>query len=958
MIVEEASRMSYQLILRYLEKLEIRQARQLYADIEESLSFPDRNEYHHKLEAAIERAFRLIKEMLKKGLLCHADRTWIECSLILQSNQLTELRELGYLQRNNQPLSQEEREKRLQQQIELKNAREECLIKLQKSFEENFLESEIVYSKHCSDYLSRQEFEEERGRFVQQWVERNLKTQKPDLDQASAIASVNGNVQVVARAGSGKTTTLIQRAIFLQQHCGVAPQEILLLAFNRNAALQMQKKLQEALTGEIPQAMTFHALAYALVHPEESPLFDEPDGVQKKSLTLQAVIDSFIRSTEGHSKVRDVMLAYFRTDWESIALGGYDRSPEEMLAYRRSLPKEGLDGSYYKSYGEKLIADLLFEHDIPYKYERNEYWNGINYRPDFTIYKEAKRGVVIEYFGLNGDPDYDEMSQAKRSFWAEKDGWHLLEFTPRDIKPETEFLFTLKSRLEIQGVRCERLSEREIWDRVKVRAIDRFTKVVVTFVARCRKLCLSLNQLRHLISGFNYDTNEEFAFLDLAADIYESYLEQLEATGEDDFDGLIQKAAALISKGETTFIRKSGSGDLKYLRYICIDEYQDFSYLFQVLISAIKSQAPQAQFFCVGDDWQAINGFAGSDLKYYTNFEHYFEAPRRIVVPTNYRSSKRIVDTGNALMHSLGEAACPDSSKSDGYVAYADLSHFQPTVSEQTEHPGNAITPAILRLVFSYVKQQKSIALLSRTYSLPWYTTNGSTLEEFLKKLRSYLSESQSKLVEISTTHKYKGRQRDIVIVLDAIARRYPLIHPDFVFTKIFGDSVASIIDEERRLFYVALTRAKEQMIIITETPKLSPFLDEVLQRQAIPKLDWGSFSHVLGSVQRIIVRVQNQANDYNSGGTYAIKNLLKQEGYQWENQKKSWRRVVEAHNFSVDNFLSNSIWLNHADGVEIIMSNDHEHTFARYSVKGGTPYLEPIRKKPNRGGYEHRRGE
>ena len=60
----------------------------------------------------------------------------------------------------------------------------------------------------------------------------------------------------------------------------------------------------------------------------------------------------------------------------------------------------------------EVIADFLFEHAIPYKYEpRNHWWGKRNYRPDFTIFKTNQSGVIIEYFGLEGDPEYDARSQ-------------------------------------------------------------------------------------------------------------------------------------------------------------------------------------------------------------------------------------------------------------------------------------------------------------------------------------------------------------------------------------------------------------------------------------------------------------------------------------------------------------------------------------------------------------------
>ncbi|MEW6496813.1 MAG: hypothetical protein AB1589_30460 [Cyanobacteriota bacterium] len=76
------------------------------------------------------------------------------------------------------------------------------------------------------------------------------------------------------------------------------------------------------------------------------------------------MIDDYRRDPNYYKKIRALMMVHFREDWERIALGGYNKNPQEMLFYRRSLPREGLDGTYLESFGEKVIADFLFEHNI------------------------------------------------------------------------------------------------------------------------------------------------------------------------------------------------------------------------------------------------------------------------------------------------------------------------------------------------------------------------------------------------------------------------------------------------------------------------------------------------------------------------------------------------------------------------------------------------------------------
>jgi superfamily I DNA/RNA helicase len=213
-----------------------------------------------------------------------------------------------------------------------------------------------------------------------------------------------------------------------------------------------------------------------------------------------------------------------------------------------------------------------------------------------------------------------------------------------------------------------------------------------------------------LLENLKDQSDVEQRFLELAQKFYQSYLEQLQTTGEDDFDGLMQKAAAVIASGQTVFRRKSGTGDLKCLRYILIDEYQDFSELFHHLIEAIRQQNPQAQFFCVGDDWQAINGFAGSDLGFYQNFAQFFQPSQKLNIATNYRSATSIVDIGNTLMLGLGTPARAHKTIF-GTVEIADIGQFNPNLNEQEDHPGDNITPAILRLLDKIIKESIMLTL-------------------------------------------------------------------------------------------------------------------------------------------------------------------------------------------------------------------------------------------------------
>lgn len=815
------------------------------------------------------------------------------------------------------------------------------LQELEECFKTNFLRIYDFYQNKCCSFLSFSQFELEKAKYVQLWVEQHLNCEV-DLEQAAAIAAVENHVQVVARAGSGKTSTLVNRALFLQQHCGVSPNEMLLLAFNRKAVREIQERLTQKLNNLIPHVMTFHALGYALVQPEGKILFDEPDGEQSKSYALQSdVIASYVRNPKYHDAIRALMMARFRRDWERIESGGYDKSPKEMLRYRHSLPREAMDGTYVKSFGEKVIANFLFEHDIQYRYERAfKWWDSSNYRPDFTL---EQHNIVIEYFGLQGDPDYDALSDGKRKYWQNKTEWRFLEFFADILRYEGEAAFCdhLKHTLESCGVKCNRLSEDEIWRRIKDRphTIDRFTKAVVGFIQRCRKQSLNSEQLAEMIRCHPCADGIEQQFLDLVQVFYRGYLERLQTTGEEDFDGLMQKAAQVVSAGQTIFRRQSGTGDLRRLRYVLIDEYQDFSDLFHRLISAIQVQNPQAQFFCVGDDWQAINGFAGSDLSFYQKFTQYFQAASTLKITTNYRSTSTIVRVGNDLMQGLGTPARVYQQTS-GKVEIVNLDSFRPTIKEKEEHRSDDFTPAVLRLLRKLIQDGKEVVLLSRKNSLPWpiydgqksYASSGKTLDRFLELIRSYLPETSRSAVTISTAHGYKGLEKKVVILLDAVPCCYPLLHPDWIFTRILGDSLEQIIAEERRLFYVALTRAVEQVFIITEGRNRSPFLDDLEQQRNLPRLNWSDYV----STESITVKVGNQ-DGRGSAPTYAIMPLLKAEAYCWKiHGWQAWCRTYPAQNFSIQQIFEKAQWTKVADGVEVRFHNELDETLAIYRINQG----------------------
>lgn len=235
-------------------------------------------------------------------------------------------------------------------------------------------------------------------------------------------------------------------------------------------------------------------------------------------------------------------------------------------------------------------------------------------------------------------------------------------------------------------------------------------------------------------------------------------------------------------------------------------------------------------------------------------------------------------------------------STSSGNVAIAYYDRFDPSYEERDAFQSDMLTPAVLRLVANFLRQEKRVVVLFRTKErLPINVNmpekpNGNQRERFTDHIKSFFPENRRNWIQSSTTHQYKGKESDAIIIMDAMTSFYPLIHPTWIFMQIFGDSLDKLIADERRLFYVAVTRAKSDLVILTTSQDKSPFLDqlgsvETLQWSALPPLDTGSRK------KRIEVRSQQ---GYGSTPTYSISKELRASGFDFDRETYTWFRFCE----------------------------------------------------------------
>jgi len=279
-----------------------------------------------------------------------------------------------------------------------------------------------------------------------------------------------------------------------------------------------------------------------------------------------------------------------------------------------------------------------------------------------------------------------------------------------------------------------------------------------------------------------------------------------------------------------------------------------------------------------------------------------------------------------------------------GHVWLATAADFLPSVNEQTRHGDDNITPMVLRLAAWALERDKDIVVLCRTQNPPGFVNykahqgldggfQASGIERFRALIRSYFPEHQRPKIKVSTAHGFKGLQGSVVVILDAVAGCYPLIHQDWIFLRLFGESVQTITDEARRLFYVALTRAVDTLVIFTEENKKSPFLEDIERKFTLHPISWGAFPPVTAKSDRLKVMVGNQPFR-GSKPTIEIKDFLKQEGYTYS--KGEWMKSFAQEGFSFETF-SKSPWSASADGVLVRVLDEQDRLINSYRVDLGS---------------------
>jgi DNA helicase-4 len=649
-------------------------------------------------------------------------------------------------------------------------------------------------------------------------------------EQRQAIVVDEDNNLLIAAAGSGKTSVIVGKAGWLILKGYRRPSEMLLLAFAKDAQLEMKERVKNRLGDEIAAELsvsTFHGLGMSIISEVEG----RRPSLAKFADDRRAFTDLLTEMVNELS--RDPYYVSLLITWFSSHFAPHKSVTEfgnlgEYYDYLRTHEIRSLKGEKVKSYEECEIANFLYLNGISYAYERRyEHETATvekrQYQPDFYL---IDHGVYIEHFALNeaGDTppfinkqEYLQSMEWKRRLHAEH-GTPLIETFSYE-KASGKLTANLAQKLESLGIQLSPISTEKVFEVLEQQGrVSPFINLNATFLNHFKGSMLSIDEVEAR-SVKQSDATRARAFLQIFARIYELYQKHLSDDGLIDFNDMIAKATKYVEHGHYK----------SCYHYVLVDEFQDISLGRARLLKALLSSVKNGKLFAVGDDWQAIFRFAGSDITVMRQFEMIFGPTERLEISTTFRCNDQIANLTARFV--LKNPAQIVKSVSATHVAADPCVH----------------------LYFGKDENSNVLRDILDTISGECAEEEGRATVKVLGRYRHLKPEDMSALshqypnleLGFSTVHASKGLEADYVIVLSLRSGKFGFpseIEDDPVLNMVLAEPEGYSNAEERRLFYVAMTRAKRRVFLISSGSQPSSFVKELANGTFNVTLD-GSYS-------------------------------------------------------------------------------------------------------------------
>jgi DNA helicase IV len=636
-------------------------------------------------------------------------------------------------------------------------------------------------------------------------------------DQRTAATSEASRLLVLAGAGSGKTLVLIRKILHLVLERGVDPSGVLAVTFTRNAANQMKERLVQQ-AGEIAgeaaakkmeraTVRTFHSLGFYLLRTHWRKLFDKPVQLVTDSPSTANENDEEPRPTKGQLLRKAIDSLYpdpaFRVEfkrhlWDYVTVSDEnDRFGIGVDPRKRKFVT--LAGEGVRSYAEREVANLLHDLGISYRYDQTTQWGGVAFRPDFHLPEQDTYLEIWEFAPGGGRTEresrlaaYNKQGAKLIEIWREE----LLDF-PRLVRRLGGELAGAFDSIDQPHDLARLDSERAGYPEAIASFLDLAEEVL-------DKLKTHSIDPQALAEKAAKESNPHTrVFFSLFLRIYGEYDRLLQRDGALDFNDLISQASRLLR--EHPDIRERYRGRWPH---VLVDEYQDVNTPQVDLLKELVG--PATRLTCVGDDWQSIYGFRGAEVGHILSFEHDWPDAEVQPLRVNYRNSAAVVELAN-----LSIRRC-QAYRDKPSLALRQGRH--PVVLHHAGRLSNDGAPWVAARIEELVEEDhyrpEEILILYRKNS------NWRLLSERIRALELP--------VRHDTIHGAKGLEAKVVFLWAVVGGRagFPgRMRGNRVLNLLSSGEGSRRLDEERRIFYVGLTRALERLYVVTEQHNPSLFV-------------------------------------------------------------------------------------------------------------------------------------
>ncbi|MFV1982427.1 MAG: UvrD-helicase domain-containing protein [Thiohalomonadales bacterium] len=655
-------------------------------------------------------------------------------------------------------------------------------------------------------------------------IESNPLTEK----QKDAVLVNENNNLILAGAGSGKTSVIVAKVAYLINKKKLHPNEILILAFNKNAQEELSNRLKEK--NLHVTVKTFHSFGLSVIakatgrKPDLCPMTESSVNMTK---FVEDTIQHLMASVNVFLKNFLEFVAYFSIPYKSESdfncrgeYYDYQKNYDMTTLMHEVEIKGGLQGrenlttlkeETVKSHQELVIANFLTLHGIKYRYEepyRHETYTveKRQYKPDFYLPDDD---IYIEHFGIDRNnataPYIDQKEYLAGMEWKiathEKYGSTLIQTFSYEFT-DNKLLKLLKEKLLKNNVVCRKLETAEISELLKQSDEDnKFTKLFTSFLTNYKSNMYSLDEIKQKSIGIDRTT----LFLKLFEYIFNKYEEFQETNNCIDFDDMIVKALNAVDENRY----KHG------FKHIFIDEFQDISTTRANLIKKLLS-VNNVSLTAVGDDWQSISRFAGSNIKIIRNFEEIYGVSKTITLDYTFRCDDKVSKIASDFIQKNHN----QSKKSISTIKTQEKNKFSILLFWSTGDTKADLENIVNLIVRKEGSNRKEVLVLARYNFL------------LTPELKSIRHKYKTLDINFSTIHSSKGNEADYVVVINNDKGKFGFpskIEDDPILNLVIPEEDDYEDAEERRLFYVALTRTKSTVFLLSDRYNQSSFIDEIV---------------------------------------------------------------------------------------------------------------------------------